>query len=601
MRVIYKDLTASCVADVSDIRDLKTIESRVESEGISFLTITLPAFCADFEKSLEAGFIDPKSFRNFKKLRAIPHFLKGMLGLLFDIETGRLYEQNFIAPDDSAHLVRVIRQLCLTFKKVEIPCAPSRERKSLDSFVQTELSFQEFLPSEEDESYFRALSFVLWSDMLRHLRLDMLSPKHGPGATAEHVSGNRKYQWLRWHERLENYFPIIGNGYTISVDSEQVLEGVKFIPEDEEQPVRVVLVPKTLKGPRIIAVEPVCMQYVQQGIRECLYDLIESNWPTAGHVNFRDQSINQKLAMIGSSDGSLATVDLSDASDRVPRDLALAMFDSHPDLRDAIDACRSTKAELPDGTIIGPLRKFASMGSALCFPVESMYFYTICVGALLRALSLPVTRSGVNSVRHMVHVYGDDIIVPTAYATIVLDHLRLYNCKVNHSKTFMTGKFRESCGADVYDGSVVTPTYIRTLKPENKQQASRLLSYCATAHQFYLRGMWNTAQLLYESVEKVVGFLPYVPEESACLGRKSFLGFRSFSRWNGNLQRLEVRAWCPTPVYRTDELDGYGALMKSFQRLREPSILPLVLDRDHLLRSALHGEVALKRRWVPAT
>nr|QDH86857.1 MAG: hypothetical protein H2BulkLitter115474_000002 [Leviviridae sp.] len=56
MHAVYFDACIKCSADVSDLRDLKTIKSRVMSEGLSFLTITLPAFCSAFERALETGY-----------------------------------------------------------------------------------------------------------------------------------------------------------------------------------------------------------------------------------------------------------------------------------------------------------------------------------------------------------------------------------------------------------------------------------------------------------------------------------------------------------------------------------------------------------------
>jgi hypothetical protein len=169
---------------------------------------------------------------------------------------------------------------------------------------------------------------------------------------------------------------------------------------------------------------------------------------------------------------------------------------------------------MPDGTIVGPLEKFASMGSALCFPVEAMYFYTCCVLALLKRHNLPVSRSNILHVRRLLYVYGDDIIVPSTDAVFVLDYLQRYNCKVNATKSFWTGKFRESCGVDAYDGKVVSPTYIGTLPPKNKRQPERLISWTATANLFYKRGYWRTAQLLFNYVEAVLGPLPYLSETS---------------------------------------------------------------------------------------
>jgi hypothetical protein len=427
-------------------------------------------------------------------------------------------------------------------------------------------------------------------------------PRHGPGATSEGASGNQKYDWSYWHDRLEPYFPLIDNAYPLGTpfDSKE-LEKVTILSEEDEIPVRVISVPKTLKSPRIIAIEPCCMQYAQQGILRVLLEAIESNDLSAGHVNFTDQSINQSLAMKASSTGQLATIDLSDASDRVPHDLAMEMFSANPILKDSIEACRSTRAKLPNGTIVSPLKKFASMGSALCFPVEAMYFYTICVVALLADRKLPVTRSNVKSVTRDVYVYGDDIIVPSTNAVTVLDYLQKYNCKVNVNKTFVSGNFRESCGVDAYKGYEVTPTYIRRERPTNRQQADRLISYVATANLFYKKGYWRTASFMFKICERILGPLPYVSETSPGLGRISFLGYRTAERWSRKLHCPEVRAWVPRGVNRTDHLEGYGALMKAFLKLEDLKNLPVSRDALHLEHSALHGAVALTRRWLPSS
>jgi len=603
LQLVYDDACSKCVADVSDLRDLDTIRSRVKSQGMSFLTITLPNFCRDFERSLALGYIDPTLFRFFRKNGSIPAFLQGLIGLLFDRETGRIYDESSENWSDFPTLVESVRQICLTFKKLEEDCTPNRVWSALQNYTAIEQSFDSFSLSQDDSSIFDRVSHVLWDNSIYALRIDTLSPRHGPGTTAEGISGNQKYSWQYWHERLEPYFPIIDSAYSISAFNGKELELVTFVKPEHEQPVKVVCVPKTLKGPRIIAIEPVCMQYAQQAIRRILYDSIESHGLTAGHVNFRDQSINQGLALDASKNDHLATIDLSDASDRVPLDLALRMFVSNPDLRDAILACRSTRAKLPGGTIVDPLRKFASMGSALCFPIEAMYFYTLCVIALLRAQNLPVSYESVYDVTRNIHVYGDDIIVPSTYATIVLDHLQKYNCKVNSSKTFVSGNFRESCGVDAYRGYEVTPTYLRKIRPKNKRQASEIISWVATANSFYRKGYWRVASHMFKTCEKLIGNLPYVSPESSGLGRVSFLGYRSVERWNRNLHRFEVRAMVPRPVYRSDMIDGYAALGKSFHLL---SVVPSQettgsSDRFHLERSALYGAVALTRRWVPAT
>jgi hypothetical protein len=628
VEAVYIDATTKCTADVSDLRDLETIRSRVKDEGISFLTITLPQFCSDFERSLQNGFIASKDFRSFRKSLAIPAFMQGMLKHIFNRETGRIYDKNNpyngVAESDIPTIVEAIRQICLVLKKVEIDCTPERTAAALDAFVSIEQSFDDFqLPASEFEIFSRTCR-VLWDPIISRFDFNNLVPRHGPGATAEGISGNQKYRWQYWYDRLEPYFPLIGSAYPLGtpLDSEE-LGIVSIVSETDERPVKVTPVPKTLKGPRIIAIEPACMQYAQQGIRDELYKLIEHSKLTAGHVNFRDQTINQQLAIYASSTGRLATIDLSDASDRVPRELALEMFSVHPDLQAAVDACRSYSAKLPDGRLVSPLRKFASMGSALCFPVEAMYFYTICIVACLKKQNLPVTPRNVFKVSRGIHIYGDDIIVPSMYADIVLDHLQQYNCKVNSNKTFVSGSFRESCGVDAYDGVPVTPVYVRRMPPKDKRQYADILSWVATSNLFYLKGYWRTTLLMRKRIDKIVGPLPYVSENSPAIGYISFLGFQSVERWNKKLQRFEINALVPRPVYRTDKLEGYSALSKSLKALDRPikgdsrlgttSVMKFLtlrqfhefevaLSRDvlHLEQFALHGAVVLKRRWVPA-
>lgn len=614
---IYKDACAKCIAVKPDLRDLKTIKSRVEKEGLSFLTITLPQFGKDFERSLALERIETTSFLGFKKDGAIPAFLQGMLSQIFDRSTGGIfYEQSRlddVSGTDCATVIEGIRQIAYAFKKLKLDCTEKRVRSTIAKFVETEYDLAEPV-SALDAARFRSVAKIMWSNVFDHIMVEKLIPKHGPGATAEGISGNQKYRWLYWYDRLEPYFPLADLAYNVDANDASEFEEVTVVSEDQELPVKVTPVPKTQKGPRIIAIEPCCMQYAQQAIRRELYSQLGRNPLTSGHVNFTDQEVNRGIAIRASSDGSMATLDLSDASDRVIHDLAICMFDGNPVLRDAINACRSTRAKLPDGTIIGPLKKFASMGSALCFPVESMYFYTICVAALLEKQNLPVTARNAFKVSRSVYVYGDDIIIPTDDAIFVAEYLHKYKCKVNMSKSYWTGRFRESCGMDAFAGEEVTPSYIRELRPSSKRQASGLVSWVKTAQSLYKRGYWQTSSLMFQHCERVLGPLPYVAENSPGLGRISFCKKMTVGRWSpghncrGSIseaespsyQRLEVKCWVAEPVYRTDVLDGYGALQKSLLNLatlhntEESSV-----DELHMERSARHGAVALKRRWIP--
>lgn len=601
------DASAKCAA-TNQKRDVETMTARVEHEGLSFLTITLPSLGKDFERSLAEGQIAPTAFRSFRKVGRIPAFMQGIFAQVFDVTSGRLRDE----PEIPA--IEGIRQVAYAFKKLAVPCNSVRVRKALSEFVRCESDLREPL-DPADLATFVAVSDCLWNDVFRRRVLNppdvqTLIPRHGPGATQERISGNQKYKHLRWHERLENFFPLLhfafpsesvvveeSYGYpTGYAEVPRELQDVTLVPEAQEQPVRVITVPKTLKSPRIIAIEPVCMQYTQQALSREIVKTLQESPLTSGHVNFDNQQVNRDLAMNASASGEFATLDLSEASDRVLYSVAIRMFDRIPDYQGAIAACRTKRAQLPDGQVLA-LEKFASMGSALCFPVESMYFYTICVVARLARNNLPVTLENIYNVSRGIYVYGDDLVVPVDEAATIMDYLQKYHCKVNAAKSFWTGKFRESCGMDAYDGEEVTPTYVRQLCPMNRRDARQLVSWIEAANHFYKKGFWLTSAHMLSVCESILGALPIMGEQAAGLGKVSFQHLVSAERWNVRYHVHEVRAWCAVPVYQKDELEGYPALMKCLLRL-ESGMEPASVQEDHLHRSARHGAVALKRRWI---
>jgi hypothetical protein len=516
--------------------------------------------------------------------------MQGFLVKVFDKSTGRILNEPCVAS------IEAIRQLAYGFKKLEMDCKPERVRRAISRFKENELDLSEEIPGE-DLVKFDEVCKVLWGTLFQKdfLVVDSL-PKHGPGATADGRVGNNKFVFRRWHDRLEPYFPLLGNAFSSeNAYQEREFEDVAIVQREQEQPVKVTPVPKTLKGPRIIAIEPCCMQYAQQGLAKIIITSLQRSALCGGHVNFRDQTVNRRLALVSSADKSLSTIDLSDASDRVPLSLAIRMFDSVPDLQGAILACRSESALLPDGSVLD-LKKFASMGSALCFPIEAMYFYTLCVASLLEQHDLPVTYWNIHRVSRSVYVYGDDILVPSALTPGVIDYLQKYYCKVGADKSYWTGKFRESCGMDAFNGVQVTPLYVKRSVPNGTRNAKAFLSTVALANNLYKRGYWQAAAYLVDRCEKHYGKLPIVGPRCSGVGLVSFQPQVSIERWNKRYQTPEVRAWHGSSVYRTDELSGQGALLKCLLSLEGPPALKR--DDKHLSRSARYGTVALKRRWT---
>jgi hypothetical protein len=182
---------------------------------------------------------------------------------------------------------------------------------------------------------------------------------------------------------------------------------------------------------------------------------LESHRLTKGYVNFTHQEVNRDLALHGSIHEHIATLDLKDASDRVSLALVRRVFAKVPVVLQALEACRTTETQLPDGRLV-ELKKFAPMGSALCFPVEALIFWAILVSAMCKRTRLPLSVVG-----KRIFVYGDDIIVPVDWAPQCMLALERVGLRVNTAKCCITGPFKESCGMDAFKGVCVTPIRFR--------------------------------------------------------------------------------------------------------------------------------------------
>jgi len=295
--------------------------------------------------------------------------------------------------------------------------------------------------------------------------------------------------------------------------------------------------------------------------------------------------------MRASIDGSLATLDLSEASDRVSNQHVRAMLRSHPHIAGAVDACRSRKADVP-GYGVKRLAKFASMGSALCFPFEAMVFLTVVMLGIQNALNRPLTLKDIKSLKGQVRIYGDDIIVPVEYVNHVIDSLGTFGFLVNSDKSFWTGKFRESCGKEYYDGHDVTIVRCRQLLPSSRGHVQEIEATVAMRNLFYKRGFWPTCRFLDSLIEEFIPF-PAVAETSPGLGKLSALGYETH-RTHPDYQSPLVKAAVSYHKLPNDNLEGDGALLKFFLKRSE---LPFA-DRKHLERAGRPVAVGIKHRWV---
>jgi len=192
---------------------------------------------------------------------------------------------------------------------------------------------------------------------------------------------------------------------------------------------------------------------------------------------------------------------------------------------------------MPDGTVFH-LRKYASMGSALTFPVEALCFLMICIAAIcderkvFNRLGRPKSREAFENARKDVLVFGDDLIVPSDCIIKVREYLTAFGLKVNEQKTFHQGGFRESCGMDYMDGVLVTPVYLRQGPPQSHRDASKFVSWVHMANRFYKNGWYRTAHLVADYIDKMYK-LPCVQETCSGLGWHFYReGPTPILRWN---------------------------------------------------------------------
>lgn len=202
---------------------------------------------------------------------------------------------------------------------------------------------------------------------------------------------------------------------------------------------KITMVPKTAKIHRAIAIEPLLNGFVQAGCDQYLKEKL-----LRFGIDITDQKRNQGLAYQGSLQGwfnPFVTIDLSAASDSIAIETARDLLP--PAWFDFLNALRSPCFSV-DG-LEKRYEKFSSMGNGFCFPLETLLFASLAYSAN--------TVTGDT----MFSVYGDDIIVRQSAAALVIEYLKFYGFKTNTEKTFLFGPFRESCGADFFEGVNVRP------------------------------------------------------------------------------------------------------------------------------------------------
>jgi len=579
----YKQIIAALLSDVQTshsevftpralrLTTLKVV-SRLEREGLSFLTKTLPRLGKAFDRALsgEVQFDSAKYAFKSKPSSKLPIFMGELFELIFS-------HDGWVLPIPCVRSIKTIRQLLYLFYKLELPYDSDQEHDVISKFEQTEvdilpyhLVFSELADRLGDTSSLDQVRQVVKPDgaakiiyRARLLLLRLFStfdhkdiyPRHGPGAVSTKEKLWSKYTWSNISPRIIESYPLDEYFYTSLghvCDAYQEIQSLSF----KEDPAKVLLVPKDSRGPRLISCEPLAFQWIQQGLGRAIVRHVESHPLTRGFVNFTDQFPNRNGAKIGSISGGYATLDLNEASDRVSVGLVRLLFPNP--LKEALLNCRSLSTVLPGGREL-KLNKFAPMGSALCFPILALTCWALLAAGSSDADVFP------NETSERILVYGDDVIVPTAHAANAIEHLERFGLKINRDKSCTSGFFRESCGMDAYRGVDVTPVRFRTVW-SSTPSPEVYTSWIAYANSMYALKYFETYESIVGGIFSIYGEVPSIDMALPCPSLIEVPeAYRPKRRRTSlKLQKLEWRVRCLRSRPILKEIEGWKMLLRFF-------------------------------------
>jgi hypothetical protein len=520
----------------------------------------------------------------------------------------RLFRDVYAHDDKSGPAFGQIYQICSLFKKLKGPFLESVYRKELRSFVETDeaigsidLTKEPLVPIIDNARQLINKLFELRTKGEPNQRL--MLPRPGPGATNTPVDKHMRYQPHVLYTDLDEEFGYFEYYYSHSLDFVNGAGRYMYLPRRDIPNSRFKFVHKYLGKPRGICIEENEMQFFQQALKRYMTKRLELHPLTKGKVNFTSQAINQKLAMASSVDRSLATIDMSSASDRVARELVFRLFwDTW--LGDMLDVVSTRVITLPS---VGHIwaHKFAPMGSGVCFPVMAAVHWAL-ITSIIQLSSIPHA----NEVAKEVYVYGDDIVIPSQAVQAVYDYLPLFGMKLNQTKSFHVSSFRESCGIHAYNGVDVTPVYVNYAlqTTQSKDDTTVLLSLIAKEDQFYHKGLYETSRCIQSLVHKHFWRLPTVGRDSPVLGWKrdgrsdlsSLIDAARRSRDNVDLQTFELELQVVVPKYGPPgtfpQDDAYLRYLLTNTRSEGP-----IGSFQHQTLPGSVEELTVRRRWINET
>lgn len=585
----------------------ENIRTHVLTRGLNILLIDFPKVGKLFDKGLSSGIIDVKSLPSSFSVE----------GPLYRHLLMEVADQTGTIVDDDPDVIFFIRTILYLYKKVKLECPHNTLVETINDFVEIEKGLKEPSGSWHSDTWIQCRYTFgdspdiqdihprgrrIWETVDHvfgrltpsiELRPSAIVPRHGPGAVADLKRGEDKFTFPFWPNKLGSVF----SAEEFAFHSNHFVRGSKPGLDHREPPARLIAVPKTYSGPRLIASEPTAHQFLQQGlmrwIRTNLHPVLRAS------IDFKSQEPSREAALLASLDGKIATVDLSSASDRLTCWVVERAFSSNQTFLKALHAVRTRC--IIDATGVDPdlsirIKKFAAQGSAVTFPVQSIIYAGLCIAALAFVDNIDVTkRRNLLRLARKVRVFGDDIVIPSHAVPILYAMLDSIQLKVNVQKTHTSGHFRESCGMDAYKGYDVTPCYLQSW--QYKQSPDSHQSWIDVSNNAFRKGLWNLAKWMDGQIPTKVSRLSLTTRAEGDGAR--FFTFcdgyvtESRVRFDKNLHEEQVLVLVHSSFVRKKQRGNWQDLHQYFVETPRP-------DSDWTSGYLTSVSSKLSKRWVRA-
>lgn len=472
------------------------------------------------------------------------------------------------------------------------------------------------------------------------LRDSIHRPKFGPGRVAERGISNvsEKADAVSYSHLVDRAFYGIGseifgltreNGYHVDkvIPDPEAWYKARSVGTIDRIPSLMKMVVKDRRKSRSICMEPNTFMFHQQSLMRLFVDAFETN--AAGrYIKLEDQEISKNYSRYASASNFADTLDLSSASDSVHVDLVRRIFPRH--VLYFMLATRSRHAKLPDGMTV-ELKKFAPMGSAMCFPTQCVIFLAIIIRSamVLTEERRQGGRSGMDLILHYVRrgihslfrdvsprgggsflppaVYGDDLIIDRALTGHVIQSLKSLGFVVNEGKSFIGEcAFRESCGGYYMGGEDISPLFY-SVKNLSRKDPKWLASVIDQVNRSGDHRRFNLARVLRCVLREERRDILYSDdrEVSCAIYTHTPRNDHLLKRWNSNYQRMEVGSIGifarKTDPVQNDRLERYLYVQYWNSIPMRASTSPPSDFRkgDSMSSRRMPGDALARRRWTP--